>query len=157
MYQQPGYLIRRLHQRSTAEFAASTGDWDITQIQLSILLVASDYPGIDATRISELIGSDRTTIGQALLRLEGKGLIARDVGAEDKRTKCLIVTDMGRKVVESVSNVVPKIGEAILQGLTNRERERFMQLLTKAVAANEGLSAVGQERSEPKTARMTAG
>lgn len=145
MYRQPGYLIRRLHQRSTAEFSDATGDFDITQIQLSILLVISDYPGIDATRISQLIGSDRATIGQALLRLEKKGLIERKTGEHDKRTKYLAITHDGQNIVSSIDKLVPKIGDAILRGLNSRERESFMRLLTKAVAFNEGAQAVGEE------------
>jgi len=144
IYVQPGYLIRRLHQRSTAEFAAVTNGGDVTQIQLSILIVIDDCPGIDATRISELIGSDRTTIGQALLRLEQKGLICREMGAHDKRTKCLVITDKGKALAEGLSELAPQVGIAILQGLSQREQQTFMRLLTKAVVANEGPRAIGK-------------
>jgi MarR family transcriptional regulator, lower aerobic nicotinate degradation pathway regulator len=135
MYLQPGYLIRRLHQKSTAEFAAATNGLDITQIQFSILLVLQDLPGIDATRISELIRSDRTTIRQALLILEEKELIRRAPGLQDKRTKSLEITGRGAHIADQVSGLVPNLGDMILEGLTRREQQAFMRMLEKLVPA----------------------
>lgn len=152
MYKQPGYLIRRLHQRSTAEFATVADRFEITQVQLSILLVVADYPGIDATRISELIGSDRTTIGQALLRLEAKGLLQRETGTHDKRTKRLVITAHGQTISDTVANDVSQIGDAILRGLDAKERHLFMRLLTKLVATSEGPRAVGESIAVPGAA-----
>lgn len=143
MYVQPGYLIRRLHQRSTAEFASAVNGAGITQIQLSILLAIAEFPGTDATRISELIGSDRATIGQALLRLEQRKLIRRKVGVKDKRTKRLVITSQGEALVKVVSSAVTCIADELFSGLDASERVTFLHLLAKAVAASEGGSAVG--------------
>ena len=143
MYVQPGYLIRRLHQRSTAEFASATNGAGITQIQLSILLAIAEFPGTDATRISELIGSDRATIGQALSRLEKRGLIRRKTGVEDKRTKRLVITPQGEELTDSVAATVSLIADGVLSGLTAPERATLLHLLSKAVATSEGGDAVG--------------
>ena len=143
MYVQPGYLIRRLHQRSTAEFASAVDGAGITQVQLSILLAVAEFPGTDATRISELIGSDRATIGQALERLERRKLIRRRAGTKDKRTKRLTITLAGESLVELVSHAIPAVGEELFSGLDSSERATFLHLLAKAVAANDGSGAVG--------------
>jgi DNA-binding MarR family transcriptional regulator len=145
MYAEPGYLIRRLHQRSTAQFAAATHGLDITQIQFAILLVIEDRPGIDATRISELIGSDRTTIRQALLILEKKALIRRATGTHDRRTKTLEITPAGAAMVGRISDRVANLGRAILHGLNAQEYAVFSRLLTKLVAEQEGNEAVGED------------
>lgn len=137
MYSQPGYLIRRLHQRSTAEFAAATNGFSITQIQFSILLVVQDFPGIEASRISELIGSDRTTVRQALLILEQKGLIRREAGRKDRRTKALEITSAGLALADKIAPLTPDLGNAILRGITSRERKVFMRLLTKLIEQDE--------------------
>lgn len=143
MYVQPGYLIRRLHQRSTSEFASAVNGAGITQVQLSILLAIAEFPGTDATRISELIGSDRATIGQALSRLERRKLIRRRTGVRDKRTKRLVITPAGEALVETVSSAVKFIGDELFGGLDASERATFLHLLVKAVAASEGSRAVG--------------
>jgi DNA-binding MarR family transcriptional regulator len=82
-------------------------------MQFAILLVIEDRPDIDATRISELIGSDRTTIRQAPRILEKKALIRRATGTHDRRTKTLEITDEG-------ADRVANLGRAILHGLTRR-------------------------------------
>ena len=143
MYVQPGYLIRRLHQRSTAEFASATNGAGITQIQLSILLAIAEFPGTDATRISELIGSDRATIGKALLRLAKRRLIRRKTGTQDKRTKRLVITKEGEDLVASVAPSVPAISDGIFKGLDASERGLLHHLLAKAVAHTDGGGAVG--------------
>jgi len=143
MYVQPGYLIRRLHQRSTAEFASAVNGAGITQIQLSILLAIAEFPGTDATRISELIGSDRATIGQALLRLEQRKLIRRKTGVNDKRTKRLVITPQGEALTELVASAVTCIADELFSGLDASERATFLRLLAKTVAASEGGKAVG--------------
>lgn len=140
---QPGYLIRRLHQRSTAEFASAVNGAGITQMQLSILLAIAEFPGTDATHISDLIGSDRTTIGQALERLERRKLVRRRAGTRDKRTKRLHITALGESLVEKVSPAIPAVGEQLLAGLGLSERTIFLDLLAKMVAINEGSRAVG--------------
>ena len=137
MFTQPGYLIRRLHQRSTAEFAAATEGLDVTQIQFVILLVLRDCPGIDATRISELIASDRTTIRQALLLLETKALIRRAPGRHDRRTKTLEITETGDALAERITGAVSTLGDSILGGLSVRERATLMTLLIKLAGLEE--------------------
>src|SRR5690606_30044473 len=92
IYEQPGYLIRRAHQKSSAAFASATRDLDLTAVQFSALIVIGNTPGIDATRVSDLISFDRTTIGHVVGRLEQKGLITRSYGVVDKRTKLLTIT-----------------------------------------------------------------
>jgi DNA-binding MarR family transcriptional regulator len=145
MYSQPGYLIRRIHQQSTAEFAAAVEGFNLTQVQLSILLAVIDHPGVDATRLSELIGSDRTTIGQALLLLEKRALIVREVGDHDRRTKRLAITPEGRRVTNTVAEEVGQVGDALLRGLDEAEQATLLALLTKLVRLHMGPDAVGED------------
>jgi DNA-binding MarR family transcriptional regulator len=131
MYAQPGYLIRRAHQTATAAFSAATADLDLTPVQFSALLAIKDKPDIDATRVSEMISFDRTTIGHVLARLERKKLIARRDGVADKRTKLIRLTLKGEAVIRDVSLRVEKIAESILKPLSISERTTLLKLLTK--------------------------
>ena len=53
----PGHLIRRVHQVSTAYFAEECGG-DLTAVQYAALVAIGAHPGIDATRLSEIIYFD---------------------------------------------------------------------------------------------------
>ena len=72
----PGHLIRRVHQLSTAYFAEECGG-DLTAVQYAALVAIGAHPGIDATRLSEIIYFDRS-IGDVLDRMETKGWILRE-------------------------------------------------------------------------------
>lgn len=131
MYVQPGYLIRRAHQTATAVFSSATRDLDLTAVQFSALLSIKDNPDIDATRVSEMISFDRTTIGHVLERLERKGWIIRKGGVKDKRTKLIRLTPAGKAIVQKVSDRVNSIGEEILRPFNITERTALLRLLSK--------------------------
>ena len=84
----PGHLIRRVHQVATAYFAEECGA-DLTAVQYAALVAIGAHPGIDATRLSEIIFFDRSTIGDVLDRMEGKGWILRYSTPSDRRIKRL--------------------------------------------------------------------
>lgn len=151
MYAQPGYLIRRAHQTATAVFSGATKDLDLTAVQFSALLSVKDNPDIDATRVSEMISFDRTTIGHVLERLERKGWITRKGGVEDKRTKLIRLTPAGKAVVKKVSERVNNIGEEILRPFSANERTLLVKLLKKFPEEHGVLIAPAKSRGKPNS------
>ena len=137
IYRQPGHLIRRAHQIATAVFATETKAFDLTAVQFSALVVIREHPGTDATRVSDLIYFDRSTIGNVLDRLEKKGLIRREAGVEDRRTKRLFLTAQGRSMLGKVIAKAPSVAAGILAPLPAADRVRFVKLLAKFVGADD--------------------
>ena len=127
----PGYLIRRAHQFSTAAFATATAGHDLTAVQFAAMVVILNRPGTDAACVSELICFDRTTVGQVLGRLEGKGYIVREKVRTDGRRKSLRLTKAGEVVVRQVSALIPHVEHAILGRLNAEERALLGRLLQK--------------------------
>jgi len=148
IYVQPGHLIRRAQQGAHAAFMAEARSLGITPVQYSALIVIKDFPGIDATRLSELIYFDRTTIGQVIERLEAKGLVSRKTGIEDKRTKRIFVTLRGKEAIQKVTAVLPRVNERILGELSPAERATFMRLLARMVGAEPDDETVTQSVRE---------
>lgn len=131
MYLQPGYLFRRAHQLATSAFNEVARGFGITAVQMASLVCIRDFPGVDATRLSELIRFDRTTIGHVLGRLEQKGLIKRREGNKDKRTKTLHITKKGEKLLSDLIDLTPSIAVSILEPLSPDEGEELLRLLIK--------------------------
>jgi DNA-binding MarR family transcriptional regulator len=143
IYRQPGHLIRRAHQIATAVFTNEAKAFDLTAVQFSALVAIQDQPGIDATRLSDVIYFDRATIGNVLERLEKKGLIERKAGVEDRRTKRVYLTPQGRHMIGTVARKVPQIGERILAPLAAKDRARFIELLIALTGAKDANGAGG--------------
>jgi DNA-binding MarR family transcriptional regulator len=130
---QPGHLIRRAHQIAWAAFMEETKGQDITPVQFAALVAIADNPGIDATRLSQLIAFDRATIGNVLDRLEKKRLLKRVTSPNDKRAKQTFLTSEGRRVIKTINASVEQIAERILGGLSASERRTLTMLLRKLV------------------------
>ena len=121
---------------ATAVFMAEAKAFDLTPVQFSALVVIREHPGTDATRVSDLIYFDRSTIGNVLDRLEKKGLVRRQPGVEDRRTKRLFLTPQGRTVLRKIAAKLPRITNNILAPLSAADRTRFVRLLVRLVGAD---------------------
>jgi DNA-binding MarR family transcriptional regulator len=121
---------------ATAVFMNEAKAFDLTAVQFSALIVIREHPGTDATRVSDLIYFDRSTIGNVLDRMEKKGLIKRQPGVEDRRTKRLFLTPQGRTVLRKITAKLPQISSRILAPLPAADRTRFVKLLAKLVEAD---------------------
>lgn len=133
LFYQPGHLIRRAHQIAWAAFMEEAKGQDITPVQYAALVAIADNPGIDATRLSQLIAFDRATIGNVLDRLEKKRLLTRVTSPTDKRAKMTFLTPQGKRTIQLISASVEDIAERILGRLNARERSTLKALLSKLV------------------------
>jgi len=134
--QLPGHLIRRVHQVSTAYFSEECGD--LTAVQYAALVAIGAHPGIDATRLSEIIYFDRSTIGDVLDRMEGKGWILRESTPHDRRVKLLALSPAGREVLQRVEPGIHRVQDRLLAGLTAAEGKTLIRLLAKMADATAG-------------------
>jgi DNA-binding MarR family transcriptional regulator len=133
MHEMPGHLIRRAHQISGAVFSAHLAGFDLTSVQYAAMDAIASQPGIDATRLSELIAFDKATLGGVLDRLEAKGLIARQPSSQDRRVKSVTLTGAGERLLESVGPRVVAAQAEMLQPLSQAEQGQFIALLKKFV------------------------
>ena len=150
-YRQPGHLIRRAHQIATAVFMQEAKAFDLTAVQFSALVVIREHPGTDATRVSDLIYFDRSTIGNVLDRLEKKSLIRRETGVEDRRTKRLYLTPQGRVVLRKIAAKLPQISNNILKPLSAADRARLLKLLVALVDPDAGNGGKSSRAKPPRS------
>jgi MarR family transcriptional regulator, lower aerobic nicotinate degradation pathway regulator len=132
----PGHLIRRLHQVSTAYFAEECGG-DLTAVQYAALVAIGSHPGIDATRLSEIIYFDRSTIGDVLDRMVGKGWIRREYTPNDRRIKRLELSPAGQEVLRQVEPGIRRVQDRLLAPLTAAEAMTLVRLLGKMADGEE--------------------
>ena len=133
----PGHLIRRVHQVSTAYFAEECGG-DLTAVQYAALVAIGAHPGIDATRLSEIIYFDRSTIGDVLDRMVGKDWIRRASTPTDRRVKLLEITPAGQGVLQQVEPAIGRVQARLLAPLSSTEAKTLTRLLSKMADAVEG-------------------
>lgn len=142
LFAYPGHLIRRMQQIAVAIFheeMAAIGV-DLTPVQYSALTGIRNYPGIDQASLAGVIGYDRTTIGGVIDRLESKGLVKRTVSSADRRVRQLAIEAEGDALIAQIEPSVQRAQARIVEPLNGEEREAFMVLLRKLLAANNHTS-----------------
>ena len=137
VYSKPGHLIRRLQQIAVSVFAQECAGHDVTPVQYAALVAVRDNPGLDATRIAALVAFDRSTIGNVLERLEGKGLIERRANPDDRRVKILKISRRGARLLESCEPAVVRAQERMLDPLDEIERRAFITYMRRIIARQD--------------------
>src|ERR1700760_2757298 len=117
VYTAPGYLFRRMQQIAVAIFMEECRSFDLTPVQYAALIAIHTHPGIDATRLSAVIASDRSTLGNVIERLETKKLIERKPSPDDKRVKLLYLTKAGAALLRDITSSVERAQARMLQPL----------------------------------------
>ncbi|MBE5960161.1 MAG: MarR family transcriptional regulator [Lachnospiraceae bacterium] len=73
----------------------------------------------------------RSSVTSVLQLLEKKGFIKRESVSEDARLKKLTLTEQGRKMHESVCNVIEEMEEGFYAALTKEEMEQLFCSIEK--------------------------
>ena len=131
VYTAPGYLFRRMQQIAVAIFVEECKAFDLTPVQYASLIAMHTHPGIDATRLSDVIE-----------RLQTKGLIERKPAREDRRVRLLYLTRQGTALLRDIMPSVEKAQARMLQPLKPADRKALLALLTQLVDLNNEASRV---------------
>jgi MarR family transcriptional regulator, lower aerobic nicotinate degradation pathway regulator len=134
-----GVLIRRLHQVYLTIYARQCAEFDTTPVQSSIMQVLLQYPGIDQRVLATEIGVDRTTVSDVLRRLEGRGIVKRKAGRDDRRTKLVVLTPAGEAMLVRMQDAIDAAHIALVGSLPAADRDRFLGQLESLVQANNHL------------------
>ena len=141
----PGYYIRRLHQIAVAIFLQETEAHGLTPVQYAALSKVGLTPGVDQRTLARSIGLDTSTIAGVIDRLETRGLMQRKASPDDRRVRLLSLTEDGQNLLQAVEPDMRKAQQRILRPLPAAERDEFMRMLRKLVAANNEMSRAPSE------------
>lgn len=143
--QQPGHLIRRLHQIAVGIFLQEGGDLGVTPVQYAALQAVFNQPGIDQRTLARAIALDASTTGGVVDRLEARGWMERRQSPDDRRARQLFLTPDGAQGLVDVLPGMLRAQEQMLAPLTPRQRTEFMRLLQVLVTQNNDLSRAPSE------------
>ena len=81
-------------------------------------------------------GIDRSDVTAALVELEERGLVQRDVNPADRRRNVVSITAAGVRHLEELDSVVDEIQERLLAPLSEDERRQFITLMRRIAAGD---------------------
>jgi MarR family transcriptional regulator, lower aerobic nicotinate degradation pathway regulator len=125
-----------MQQISVALFAEECQEFGLTCLQYSALARIRERPGIDVTRLSEIMHFDRSTLGGVIERLEAKNYIQRSGTEKDKRIKILEVTKLGKSLLAQIEPHLARVNRRVMGSLSVEEQKGLTKLLSRLIDAN---------------------
>jgi DNA-binding MarR family transcriptional regulator len=147
----PFALARRLQQICNTVLANILAGEEVSApLAYHALALIEDFPAIDQRRLAELMGIDRTNVGQVVDDLEAKGFVQRRINGADRRARELRVTPRAARLRRRMRPKVLAAQAAILEPLEAVERIQLIDLLTRVVVANQVHARPGSGRRRPR-------
>ncbi len=126
-----GYNLRRAYGVQMQRFRAVFAPHSIRPIQLAILGIIYENPGMKQADLGRMLQIERANIVTLLDQLERRRLIERRTGTSDRRARLLQLTATGRKLTAELLEQHALLEEDLAQQLGESERDTLLKILRK--------------------------
>ena len=114
-----------------AEQAASLGDTDLRDSQISYLLTVCRLPGLTQEKLAQHLGVDKSNVARQLADLEKKGYVTRTHDKEDKRLLTVQPTDRAFDLLPRMVEAVNDCQRKLTRGMSPEEWELLCELIER--------------------------
>ncbi len=98
-----------------------------------VLMTLADAGRISLKELTKRVARDKSQMTRMIRSLENKGLVRREVSADDGRVSLIFLTPKGSEVVGELMRTVAEVVAEILEPISESERKTLKGLLTKVV------------------------
>jgi DNA-binding MarR family transcriptional regulator len=112
-------------------FDQRMGQYELRQVEFSVLSLLKANPNINQKRVSGAISVAPPDLAILLDRLEARGLVLRQRNPLDKRSQTLSLTADGLRLCEQAEDSARKLEVEATPMLSEDEREQLIRLLQK--------------------------
>jgi DNA-binding MarR family transcriptional regulator len=113
---------------------------DLTPPQFWALHTIRDAEKIKMSPLADLLGLSMGAASTLIDRLVGRGLVAREADAHDRRAVFVSLTEKGREVLQEAAAAKRELSEQVFTRLTPEAREQLIGGLESLVSALEALT-----------------
>lgn len=132
-----GFLLSRASGLAARQAHAALAEHGLRIRQYSVLSLAADAPdGISQRDLAAVLGLDPSQVVLLVDELTTAGLVERRPSPTDRRTRLVVATGQGRKVLRPAAAGVDRRVQDQLSVLTDDEQEVLRGLLARIVASS---------------------
>lgn len=131
----PGYVTNwaaRLFARAIDRRLAPLG---LASAYMPVFFALARSEGLSQKALAGSAAVEQPTMANTLKRMERDGLIARSANPADARSALISLTPLAREKLKGVQAAGQAVNEQAMTSLTAREREQYLTLLGKVIAA----------------------
>ena len=133
-----GYNIRRADIFMHQHFARTVNRHAIRPADFAVMTLIGASARATQADIAAALSIKRPNLVGLILRLEHRGLLAREVSKRDRRNHVLSLTAEGRRLLARVRRMVRDQDRRVTQCWTDAERGRLIGLLQRLYAPGNG-------------------
>jgi DNA-binding MarR family transcriptional regulator len=130
-----GQLFFRLWRATHTQTAAALKSIGLTPALFAILNYLRANEGAIQQQIGSAMGIDPSTMVSLVDQLERAGLAKRRPQQQDRRAREVLITPKGRLALKRARELAEEVEDDVLQGLSQAERRRLVELMRKAFAS----------------------
>lgn len=126
-----GYLFKRAFLALEDLHTEHLAGLEVNVRELGVLLLLDGREPESQQQAAARLGVDRTTMVTLLDGLEGKGLVARQADAGDRRRNVVGLTDDGRRALVEAKAASDEAERQLLRDLSPAESQHLRELLAR--------------------------
>lgn len=126
-----GYWIRRLHMQLSSGATELVAQEGLRAHQLTTLSIIVDNPEVSQSDLAKAMGIKPSNIVSLVDELEERGLVVRNAAPNTRRKYAISATNSGRRKRDEALSHMSDQEDAVLNALTNKERDDLINLLRK--------------------------
>jgi MarR family transcriptional regulator, lower aerobic nicotinate degradation pathway regulator len=133
MRDRPTWLISRAYARANGllQEGFAQGGGGLRGYHYRLLAALDEWGPASQAALGRGTGIDRSDVTAALVDLEERGLVRRDVNQADRRRNIVSITPDGASRLEALDTVLDEIQERLLAPLSEDERRQFLALVRR--------------------------
>jgi MarR family transcriptional regulator for hemolysin len=111
----------------------------ISSGQLPVFFALGGGAALSQKALTELAAIEQPTMAATLSRMERDGLIVKGPDPGDRRSTLIALTPVAMEKARAVREAIDGVNTAALAALTEDERDAYLAMLAKVIAALDGL------------------
>ncbi|MGH4124729.1 MAG: MarR family winged helix-turn-helix transcriptional regulator [Clostridium sp.] len=128
-----GRNISILYRNENNFVDAKLKKYNLNKVQAEVLLFLRDDNGANLTEINELFLFNKATITKIITHLEKYNYVNRVISESDRREKGIYLTDKGRNIFSSITEVLKGWEDILIDNIPNSDIEKIRSILAEMV------------------------
>ncbi len=125
--------ISRLHRLNLNNMAKPMAEIGMARGTLPFLMEVLCCDGLIQQDISQALSIDPAATARALQQLEKLGFIERKENKDNRRQKCVYLTDKTRNIQNGILHILEEHRKKLFDGFTEDEKRAFLNMLDRMI------------------------
>lgn len=126
--------ISSIYRKMTVAINTSLTILGLSSAKAMFLFCLYDHEQMTQVEICRELNMDKSTVAKMLVRMENDGLVSKKIHPADVRAIQVSLTEKAVALVPQARRIQQECLDQITEGLTNREKRDFMELIDKVAS-----------------------